>query len=66
MQEALDTAKKLITDCETGGGKYNTYMYPSYSEVFKEAITGKTRKRFGNIAGMQEQTVTDQATEITS
>lgn len=37
LQEALDTAKKLITDCETGGGKYNTYMYPSYSEVFKES-----------------------------
>ena len=37
LQEALDAAKKLITDCETGGGKYNTYMYPSYSEVFKES-----------------------------
>ena len=57
LQEALDAAKKLITDCETGGGKYNT---------LKRAITGKTRKLSGNIAGMQEQTVTDQAMETTS
>ena len=37
LQEALDTALKLITDSESGGGKYNTYMYPSYSEVFEES-----------------------------
>ena len=33
---ALETAKKLIDDCESGGSKYNTYMYATYDEVFKE------------------------------
>jgi len=37
LQEALDTAKKLIADCEGGGSEYGTYMYPTYDEVFKEA-----------------------------
>lgn len=37
LQEALDTAKKLITDCESGGSTYGCYMYPSYTDVFKEA-----------------------------
>ncbi len=33
---ALETAKKLIDDCESGGSKYNAYMYATYDEVFKE------------------------------
>lgn len=37
LQEALDTALKLIADCESGGTKYNTYMYPAYSDVFMES-----------------------------
>ena len=37
VQEALDTAKKLIADCEGGGATYNTYMYSDYADVFKEA-----------------------------
>lgn len=37
VQKALDTAKALITDCEGGGGTYNTYMYTTYDEVFDEA-----------------------------
>lgn len=36
LQEALDTSLKLINDCESGGAAYNTYMYPSYADVFKE------------------------------
>ena len=32
-----DAALQLISDCESGGGKYNTYMYPTYSEVFEES-----------------------------
>jgi hypothetical protein len=36
LQEALDSAKKLIADCEAGGSTYNTYMYPEYSDVFAE------------------------------
>ena len=37
MQKALDSAKELIADCESGGAKYNAYMYPTYEEVFKES-----------------------------
>lgn len=33
---ALDAAKKLITDCESGGSTYGAYMYPTYEEVFAE------------------------------
>jgi hypothetical protein len=36
LQEALDTAKKLINDCEGGGSQYNAYMYSDYADVFKE------------------------------
>lgn len=35
--KALETAKTLITDCEGGGSQYNTYMYPTFDEVFLEA-----------------------------
>jgi hypothetical protein len=34
--DALNYAKMLIDDAEAGGANYNAYMYPSYSEVFKE------------------------------
>ena len=37
LQKGLDAAKKLITDCESGGATYNTFMYPNYEDVFKEA-----------------------------
>jgi len=37
LQKALDTAKALITDCENGGGTYNTFMYSDYDDVFREA-----------------------------
>lgn len=37
IQEAYDNAKKLITDCESGGTKYNSYLYPTYDEVFAES-----------------------------
>lgn len=36
IQDAYDIAKELISDCESGGGTYNTYMYPTYEEVFLE------------------------------
>lgn len=41
---ALDTAKKLIDDCENGGGKYNTYMYATYDEIFKEENNWNNRE----------------------
>lgn len=34
--KALEVAKTLIDDCESGGGQYNTYMYPTFDEVFLE------------------------------
>lgn len=34
--KALETAKKLIDDCEAGGATYNTYLYPTFEEVFAE------------------------------
>lgn len=37
IKKALDTAKELIADCESGGAKYNTYMYANYADVFKES-----------------------------
>ena len=37
VQKALDTANKLIADCESGGGNYGAYMYPTFEEVFKQA-----------------------------
>jgi hypothetical protein len=32
--KALETAQKLIRDCESGGGTYGAYMYPKFSDVF--------------------------------
>lgn len=37
LQEALDTSKKLIQDCENGGATYGAYMYPNFEDAFKEA-----------------------------
>lgn len=34
--KALETAKMLIDDCESGGTKYNTFMYPTFDDVFLE------------------------------
>ena len=36
-QKALDAARLLIEDCETGGAKYNTHMYSNIDDVFAEA-----------------------------
>lgn len=35
--KALETARELITDCEAGGSKYSTFLYPTFEEVFLEA-----------------------------
>lgn len=37
LDEGYQAAKKLIDDCEAGGGTYGAYMYPSLSDVFKES-----------------------------
>lgn len=37
LQEGYNVAKDMISDCESGGSKYNTYMYPAFEDVFKEA-----------------------------
>ncbi|MDE6430178.1 MAG: RagB/SusD family nutrient uptake outer membrane protein [Duncaniella sp.] len=36
MQRGFEVAKDLIADCEGGGSRYMTYMYPEYADVFKE------------------------------
>ena len=36
-QKALEAARLLIEDCETGGAKYNTHMYSNIDDVFAEA-----------------------------
>lgn len=35
--KALEYAKILIDDAEAGGAKYNTHLYASYADVFKES-----------------------------
>lgn len=35
--KALAVSKQLIDDCEAGGALYNTYLYPSFAEVFQES-----------------------------
>ena len=35
-QKALEAAKKLIADCESGGSQYNTHMYSNIDDVFAE------------------------------
>lgn len=35
--KALEYAKMLIQDAESGGSKYNAFLYPTYDEVFDEA-----------------------------
>ncbi|MCF6404914.1 RagB/SusD family nutrient uptake outer membrane protein [Chitinophaga filiformis] len=42
--KALETAKLLIDDCESGGSKYNTYLYPTFDEVFLEANNYSNRE----------------------
>ena len=36
LSEALSTAKTLISDCESGGGTYDTHMYDDIADVFDE------------------------------
>ncbi|SHN33289.1 RagB/SusD family nutrient uptake outer membrane protein [Chitinophaga sp. CF418] len=42
--KALETAKLLIDDCESGGSKYNTYLYPTFDDVFLEANNYSNRE----------------------
>lgn len=43
-QKALENAKKLITDCESGGSQYNTYMYSNIDDVFAEVNNYNNRE----------------------
>ena len=36
LETARDAAKKLIDDCEAGGGTYGAYMYADFADVFAE------------------------------
>lgn len=42
--KALTLARDLITDAEGGGGKYNTHLYPTFDEVFKESNNYENRE----------------------
>jgi hypothetical protein len=42
--KALETAKLLIDDCESGGSKYNTFLYPTFDDVFLEANNYSNRE----------------------
>ncbi|WP_207426641.1 RagB/SusD family nutrient uptake outer membrane protein [Pedobacter sp. SYSU D00535] len=42
--KALEVAKTLIQDCETGGSTYNTFMYPTFDEVFRESNNLQNRE----------------------
>ncbi|MDI9873168.1 RagB/SusD family nutrient uptake outer membrane protein [Flectobacillus rivi] len=42
--KALEVSKALIDDCESGGGKYNTFMYPTFDEVFQESNNQNNRE----------------------
>ena len=35
-ENALRWAEELINDCQSGGSKYNTYLYPKLADVFDE------------------------------
>lgn len=37
LQKGYDAAKALIEDCESGGAKYNTFMYANFEDVFNES-----------------------------
>ena len=37
LQKGMDACKKLIDDCNAGGGTYGAYMYPTFAEVFDVA-----------------------------
>lgn len=37
MEKGYEAAKKLIADCEAGGGTYGAYMYPTFEQVFDQA-----------------------------
>jgi hypothetical protein len=42
--KALETAKLLIDDCESGGSIYNTYLYPTFNDVFLESNNASNRE----------------------
>lgn len=44
LQEGFNAAKQLIDDCEAGGATYNTYMYPAFSDVFKQENNAKNKE----------------------
>lgn len=41
---ALEISQLLISDCESGGSNYNTYMYSTFEEVFKESNNTKNKE----------------------
>lgn len=50
LQAAKDLADELINDCESGGAKFDTYMYPSYSDVFADGNNQNNKESMFSIA----------------
>jgi len=53
LQEALETSKALIADCESGGAKYATYMYPTINQVFANANNLENKESLYSVAFSQ-------------
>ena len=53
LQKALDTSKELIADCESGGSKYASYMYPTINEVFANANNLENKESLYSVAFSQ-------------
>ena len=53
IQKALDTSKELIADCESGGAKYATYMYPTINQVFANANNLENKESLYSVAFSQ-------------
>ena len=50
LQAAKDLADELIRDCETGGADLDTYMYPTYDDVFADANNQNNKESMFSIA----------------
>jgi len=52
--KALDLAKTMISDCESGGTLYNTYMYPNLVDVFAKGNNLNNKESLYSVAFSQK------------
>lgn len=53
IQKALNTAKELISDCESGGSKYDTHMYSEIKDVFADSTNIENKESLYSVAFSQ-------------